>query len=92
MINMLIHPSDCIIPDLKGTIFTVGGGGWRTVWLVFCKGSASVLKQESSERKMNCKKESFVRGTGRSRGSQRENSQKPYRIFPTGKSFEIIVS
>lgn len=88
MINMLIHPSDCIIPDLKGTVFTGGGA----VWLVFCKGSASVLKQESSEREMNCKKESFVRGTGRSRGSQRESSQKPYRIFPTGKSFEIIVS
>lgn len=91
MINMLIHPSDYIIPDLKGTVFN---RGWA-VWLVFCKGSTSALEQKRSEREMNCKKESLVatvRGTGRSRGSQRESSQKPHRIFPTGKSFEIIVN
>ena len=90
MINILIHPSDYIIPDLKGTVFN---REWA-VWLVFCKGSSSVLEQKRPEREMN-RKESLVgivRGTGRSRGSQRQSSQKPHRIFPTGKSFEIIVS
>lgn len=68
--------------------------GWA-VWIVFCRGSSSVLqKNKEVQKEMDSNEESLMTDTQRDRKKdlEKESSQKPQRIFLAWKSFEIIVS
>lgn len=67
--------------------------GWA-VWMVFCRGSSSVLqKNKEVQKEMDSNEESFMTDTQRDRKKdlEKESSQKPQGIFRAWKSFEIIV-